>query len=255
MIITLTTDFGLSDPFVGIMKGVILGITPNAQLVDISHDIPSYNVAEAVFVVESMYRYFPEGTVHIVVVDPGVGSPRRPLAAAAHGHLFVGPDNGVLSAVLLDEAYHIQNDRLWLKSVSHTFHGRDIFAPVAAHLARGTSIDSVGPRIQDFVRKPLPTPRRQGRKILGTVLRVDRFGNVITNLRRSDLSSPFTIIIGGLRIDRLCANFSEADPGELVAVEGSTGYIEIVMNRESAAKRLSVPSGAEIEVESDSAKH
>jgi S-adenosyl-L-methionine hydrolase (adenosine-forming) len=255
MIITLTTDFGLSDPFVGIMKGVILGITPNAQLVDISHDIPSYNVAEAVFVVESMYRYFPEGTVHIVVVDPGVGSQRRPLAAAAQGHLFVAPDNGVLSAVLQDEAYHIQNDRLWLKSVSHTFHGRDIFAPVAAHLAGGTPIDSVGPRIHDFVRKPLPAPRPRGRKISGTVLRVDKFGNLITNLRRSDLSSPFTIRIGGLPIDRLCANFSEADPGELVAVEGSTGYIEIVMNRESAAERLKVSSGAEIEVESDSAKH
>jgi S-adenosyl-L-methionine hydrolase (adenosine-forming) len=254
MIITLTTDFGVSDPFVGIMKGVILGITPNAQLVDISHDIPSYNIAEAVFVVDTIYRYFPKGTVHLVVVDPGVGSDRRPIAAAAHGQLFVAPDNGVLSAVLETEAYHIKNDRLFLNPMSQTFHGRDIFAPVAAHLARGTEIDSVGPRIRDFVKRPLLRPRRQGRKIIGIVLRVDKFGNVITNFRRSDLGSNFTIRIGGLPIVRLCANFSEAAPGEFVAVEGSTGYIEIALNQESAADRLNVASGAEIEVESDSTK-
>jgi len=132
MIITLTTDFGLSDPFVGIMKGVILGIAPSVQIVDLGHDIPSYDIVEAVFSIESAYRYFPEGTVHVAVVDPGVGSARRPLAAAFHGHLFVGPDNGVLSTVLENDVYHIQNDALFLKPVSRTFHGRDIFAPVAA---------------------------------------------------------------------------------------------------------------------------
>ena len=255
MIITLTTDFGLSDPFVGIMKGVILAITPNAQLVDISHDIRPYDIREAMFVVESMYRYFPKGTVHIVVIDPGVGSTRRPLAAEAHGHLFVAPDNGVLSTVLETDAYHIQNERLFLKPVSQTFHGRDIFAPVAAYLAGGTPIDLVGLRIHDFVRKSLPQPRRVGGKIVGSVLRIDKFGNVITNVRRSDLSPNFTIRVAGLPVARLCSNFSEADPGECVAVEGSTGYIEIAMNQESAADRLKVASGAEIEVESDSAKH
>src|SRR5215471_1003828 len=151
MIITLTTDFGLSDPFVGIMKGVILGINPKAQLVDISHDIRSYDIAEAAFVIESMYPYFPEGTVHIVVVDPGVGSARRPIAASSHGQLFVAPDNGVLSTVLEKEAYHIQNSGLFLKSVSQTFHGRDVFAPVAAHLANGTPLESVGTCISDFI--------------------------------------------------------------------------------------------------------
>jgi S-adenosyl-L-methionine hydrolase (adenosine-forming) len=255
MIITLTTDFGLSDPFVGIMKGVILAITPNAQLVDISHDVPSYDIAEATFMVESMYRYFPDGTVHIVVIDPGVGSARRPLAAAAQGHLFVAPDNGVLSTVLETEAYHIQNDRLFLNPVSQTFHGRDIFAPVAAQLAAGTPIESVGPRIRDFVRKPLPVPRREGGKIVGSVLRIDKFGNVITNVRRSDFSPKFTIRIAGSTVERFCATFSDADPGQLVAIEGSTGYIEIALNQGSAAERLNVSSGAEIEVESDSAKH
>jgi S-adenosyl-L-methionine hydrolase (adenosine-forming) len=255
MIITLTTDFGLSDPFVGIMKGVILGITPDAQLVDISHDIRSYDITEAAFIIESMYPYFPEGTVHIVVVDPGVGSARRPLAASTHGQFFVAPDNGVLSTVLADEAYHIQNNRLFLKSVSQTFHGRDIFAPVAARLASGTPLEAVGTRISDFIRKPLPVPRREGRKIVGTVLRIDKFGNVITNVRRSDLSPSFTMRVAGMPITRLCANFSEAEPGEFFAVEGSTGYIEIALNQASAADRLKLASGAEIEVESDSANH
>src|SRR5262245_26018217 len=179
MIITLTTDFGLSDPFVGIMKGVILSIAPNAQLVDISHDIGSYDIGEAAFLIQTAYRYFPEGTVHIVVVDPGVGSARRPIAAASHGHVFVAPDNGVLSAVfetvgavydrpgrsqtaptvrLDSDVYHIKNHDLFLNSVSRTFQGRDIFAPVAAHLARGTPIESVGPRILDFIKSPFPRP-------------------------------------------------------------------------------------------------
>ena len=255
MIITLTTDFGLSDPFVGIMKGVILGITPNAQLVDISHDIRSYDITGAAFMIESMYPYFPEGTVHIVVVDPGVGSARRAIAASSHGQFFVGPDNGVLSTVLANEAYHIQNNRLFLPAVSRTFHGRDIFAPVAAHLASGTPLQAVGTRISDFIKKPLPVPRREGRKIVGTVLRIDKFGNVITNVRRSDLSPRFTMRAAGTPITRLCANFSEAEPGEFVAVEGSTGYIEIALNQASAADRLNLESGAEIEVESDSANY
>src|SRR5437773_2554431 len=162
MIITLTTDFGLADPFVGIMKGVILGIAPNAQLVDITHDIRAYDILEPAFIIDSAYRYFPDGSVHIVVVDPGVGSARRPIAAVSRGHLFVAPDNGVLSTVLQDEVYHITNKSLFLDSVSQTFHGRDIFAPVAAHLARGLPIESLGPRILDFVKLPVPRPKPLG---------------------------------------------------------------------------------------------
>src|SRR5262245_41541017 len=174
MIITLTTDFGLSDPFVGIMKGVILGIAPNAQLVDISHDVDSFDILEAAFLIQSAYRYFPHGTVHVVVVDPGVGSTRRPIAAVSHGQRFVAPDNGVLSTVFDSEVYHIKNHSMFLNSVSKTFHGRDIFAPVAANLAQGTPIDSVGPRILDFIKKPLPRPRREGNKLVGAVLRIDK---------------------------------------------------------------------------------
>jgi S-adenosylmethionine hydrolase len=263
MIITLTTDFGLSDPFVGIMKGVILGIVPNARLVDVSHDSRSYDILEGAFLIESTYRYFPDGTVHLVIVDPGVGSARRPIAALSNGHVFVAPDNGVLSTVLGDEGsdpsvplvHHITNASLFLPSVSTTFHGRDIFAPVAAHLARGTPIDSVGPRIVDYVRKPLPKPKPRGDKLIGSVLRIDKFGNIITNLRRTDLCPDFTIRVAGLPIRRLCATFSEGRQGELFAVEGSTGYIELALNQGSAADQLKVRSGAEIEVESGTLNH
>jgi S-adenosylmethionine hydrolase len=255
MIITLTTDFGLSDPFVGIMKGVIFGIAPAAQVVDITHDIGSYDVLEGAFLIESSYRYFPAGTVHVVVVDPGVGTPRRPIAASAHGHFFVAPDNGVLSAVLEGEVYHITNRGLFLKSISQTFHGRDIFSPVAAHLVGGTPIDSVGPRILDFIRNPLPVPCPVGNKVLGTVLRVDKFGNIITNLRRKDLGKGFTIRLAGVPITHLYSNFSEAEPGQFFALEGSTGFIELALNQGSAADKLKVKRGTEIEVESVSANN
>lgn len=256
MIITLTTDFGLADPFVGMMKGVILGIAPNAQLVDVTHEIRPYDVLEAALIIEGSYRYFPSGTVHVIVVDPGVGSERRPMAAAANGHIFVAPDNGVLSLVLhtdpaasLTPAYQITNNSLLHAPVSRTFHGRDIFAPVAAHLARGTPIESVGPRIVDFIKKPLPLPRPQGGRLVGTVLRTDRFGNIITNFRREHLGEDFSIRVAGRSITRLCESFSEAEPGEVVAIEGSTGFIELALNQGSAAERLRVERGAEIELE------
>jgi S-adenosyl-L-methionine hydrolase (adenosine-forming) len=260
MIITLTTDFGLSDPFVGIMKGVILGIAPEAQIVDITHDIHAYDITEAAFIVNSSYAYFPDGTIHVVVIDPGVGSARRPIAAFAKDQCFVAPDNGVLSFVLhhqpsdpIPSVYHIRNKSLFQNPVSHTFHGRDIFAPTAAHLSRGTPIESVGERIVDFINKPLPKARPRGEnRLLATVLRIDRFGNLITNLRRSDLHSDFIIRIAGLDVTRLCHSFAEADPGEFFAFEGSTGYIEIALDQGSAAARLSVKRGAEIEVETGS---
>ncbi len=261
MIITLTTDFGLRDPFVGIMKGVILGIAPDVQIVDITHEIRSYDILEAAFILDSSYRHFPAGTVHVVVVDPGVGSERRPIAASSKGHVFVAPDNGVLSFVLTPEptaptaAYLIKNESLFYTPISRTFHGRDIFAPVAAHLSQGVPIESAGPRILDFVKKPFSRPRPQGDKLVGTVVRVDKFGNIITNLRREDLSRDFSIRVAGLSINRLCASFSDAEPGEFFVFEGSTGYIEIALNQGSASDRLDIERGAEIEVESGSLNH
>jgi S-adenosylmethionine hydrolase len=255
MIITLTTDFGLSDPFVGIMKGVILGVAPDAQLVDITHDIRSYDVLEAAFMIETAYRYFPEKTVHLVIVDPGVGSARRPIAATVNGHTFVAPDNGVLSYVLerSTAVYEITNRDLFLTTVSQTFHGRDIFAPVAAHLALGNPIHSVGPSISNAIQEPLPEPSIHKDRVRGVVLRIDKYGNIITNLRREHLRSNFRIRIAGVVVTRLCSSFSEARTGELLAIDGSTGWIELAINQGSAAERLKVERGAEIEVESTSA--
>jgi S-adenosyl-L-methionine hydrolase (adenosine-forming) len=252
MIITLTTDFGLADPFVGIMKGVILGIAPGAQLVDLTHEIRSYDILEAALILDGSYRYFPAGTVHVIVVDPGVGSERRPIAVAANGHIFVAPDNGVLSLVLqtdLVAVHEITNKNLFPRPVSRTFHGRDIFAPVAAHLATGTPVESVGPRMVDFLELPFPLLRRQDGRLLGSVLRIDKFGNIITNLRLKDLGPEFSITVAGVSVTRLRRSFSEGEPGECFAIEGSTGFIELALNQGSASDRLKVERGAEIEVE------
>jgi S-adenosylmethionine hydrolase len=260
MIITLTTDFGLTDPFVGIMKGVILGIAPDARIVDITHDIRSYDVTEAAFLLHSSYPYFPAGTIHVVVVDPGVGSARRPIAAFSRDHFFVAPDNGVLSYVLHRDptasVYEISNDSLFEGPISRTFHGRDIFAPTAAHLARGTPLESVGHRIIDFINKPLPRARPRGEnRLLARVLRIDKFGNIITDLRRQDLHDDFVIRVAGLDVTRLCDTFAEAEPGEFFAIEGSTGYIEIALNQGSAAERLNIAMSTEIEVETGSSNN
>lgn len=250
MIITLTTDFGLKDPFVGAMKGVILGIAPNVQIVDITHDIPSYDLMEASFILYEASRYFPGGTIHVVVVDPGVGSARRPVALAGKvkgiDPVFIAPDNGVLSLVSDSAtARHITNASLFRNPVSQTFHGRDIFAPVAAHLATGTPIESVGPAIADLVTHT--TFRDSARKPI--VLRVDKFGNLQTNLRRNQLSPGFVIRLGTIEVRRIVSSYSEASPGEVFAIEGSAGLIELCLNQDSAANRLNLRRGAEFEVE------
>ena len=254
-LITLTTDFGRASPYVAVMRGVILSINPNATVVELTHEIRPQDVRHASYFLGTAVPFFPAGTIHVCVVDPGVGSTRRPIAAAAHGHIFVGPDNGVFSGVFENEVYHITNRSLFLDSVSQTFHGRDIFSPVAAHIAKGARIESVGPRILDFLKRPLPKPRPQGDRLLGSVLRIDKFGNIITNLLRRDLPDEFSIHVAGLPITRLCSSFSEAGPGEFFAIEGSTGFIELALDQGSAADKLKVTRGAEIEVESMSANH
>jgi S-adenosyl-L-methionine hydrolase (adenosine-forming) len=250
MIITLTTDFGLKDPFVGAMKGVILSIAPNVQIVDITHDIPSYDVIEASLVLYEACRYFPGGTVHVVVVDPGVGSSRRPVALSGNmkgsDPVFIAPDNGVLSLVS-DSATvrHITNTSLFHNTVSQTFHGRDIFAPVAAHLAAGTPIESVGPVVTDPVTlSPFQNSTRNP-----MVLRIDKFGNLQTNLRRKQLGTGFVIRVGTIEVRRIVSSYSEAFPGEVFAIEGSAGLIELCLNQDSAANRLNLRRGAEFEVE------
>src|ERR1700735_1372485 len=192
MLITLTTDFGSADHFVGAMKGVILGIAPRAQLVDITHEIESYSINEAAFVIAQAWRYFPKRTVHVVVIDPGVGRARRALLAEAGGQFFIAPDNGVLS-MIYDSAPHkvrvISNTKFMNKIVSRTFHGRDVFAPAAAHLVRGVAPVKFGQRLQDYVRSSTLKPQRlSANTYTGAILKVDRFGNLITNLHIDDFA-------------------------------------------------------------------
>jgi len=250
MIITLTTDFGLTDPFVGAMKGVILSIAPSAQIVDISHNVPSFDIGEASIIIQDACQYFPAGTIHVVVVDPGVGSSRRPIACQVKstGSVFLAPDNGVLSLVSdSTSARHITNTRFFHHPVSQTFHGRDIFAPAAAHLSLGEPFELLGPAAENIVQLPsLCNP---------AVLRVDKFGNLITNLRRGQLAAGFVIRANGIAIRRLLSSYSEAQPGEVFAIEGSSGLIELSINQSSAAERLNLGRGAEFEVETGTLNH
>jgi S-adenosyl-L-methionine hydrolase (adenosine-forming) len=259
-IITLTTDFGLSDHYVGVMKGVILSIAPRATVVDITHDVPPYSVSEGAFQVSEAWPHFPKKTVHVVVVDPGVGSERRPILVEAGGHYFVGPDNGVLALVYggtkapgKSGVRHITNKKLFGKQMSSTFHGRDVFAPVAAHLAKGSKPALVGPLIEDYLRPRAEKPVRTGHRVWqGVVLRIDRFGNLITNFLVSEfpavLERPFVLIPGVARVEKLIGHYGEAGVGETAAIVGSSGYLEVVANQASAAKILGVGAGAPVEL-------
>jgi S-adenosyl-L-methionine hydrolase (adenosine-forming) len=255
--ITLTTDFGAGDHFVGTMKGVILGIAPRVQIVDISHEIPPFNLEEGAFAIAQAWRYFPKGSIHVVVVDPGVGSARRPILCEAEGQFFIAPDNGVLS-MIFDAAPHkvrvISNAKLFLKNVSKTFHGRDVFAPAAAHLAKGVAPAKFGKPIPDAVRNFLLKPTRLSRHDWsGVVLKTDRFGNLITNFHIDEfpdvLQRPIEVRAGLERITRLARTYAETAIGELFAIIGSSGYLEVVVNQGSASKLLGVGTGSPTELE------
>lgn len=236
-IITLTTDFGLRDHYVGVMKGVMLSLNENAHPVDITHCIDSHDIRAASFVIANSYRYFPEKTVHLVVVDPGVGSERRPLAVLADGHFFVGPDNGVFSSVIrfCEDfcAREIKNRDYFLKEISSTFHGRDIFAPVAAHLSLGASFSQIGPQIQDPEILPSDGYSINGNEIRGTIVYTDKFGNLVTSIPTEALGRGVeaSVTVGGKRVAGISESYSSAEPGEILAVGGSCGYIEISVNR------------------------
>lgn len=255
-IITLTTDFGLSDHFTGTMKGVILRICPTAEIVDITHQVSAFEITEAAFVVSQAYRYFPRKTVHLVVIDPGVGTARRPILAEAAGQLFVAPDNGVLSMIYAREKHKVRaitSDKHFLKPVSRTFHGRDIFAPTAAHLAKGARPATFGRLIEDYCRLQFAEPLRIGKRVWqGTVLKTDHFGNLITNLHIAEFpeleTRPFQLLCGQTTIDHLNATFAEGAPGEPLLVVGSSGFLEIVANRGSAARILGCATGSPVEL-------
>jgi S-adenosyl-L-methionine hydrolase (adenosine-forming) len=235
-IITLLTDFGHLDPYVGIMKGVILGICPRARIIDLTHEVVPYEIPQAAFLLQQSWPWFPKGTIHVVVVDPGVGTARRPILVEAAGHRFIGPDNGVFS--MLDPSQVIEIKGL---TASKTFHGRDLFAPTAARLANGNKSARLGKRIDDHLRLTFHEPTRTGRRIwAGSVLHIDRFGNIITNLRAADFPPETQCRIGFETVQRRASTYAEVPPGELFLIEGSSGYLEIALNQASAAKRLGV---------------
>lgn len=259
-IITLTTDFGTNDHFVGTMKGVILNIVPEAQIVDISHAVQAFDVLDGALTISQAYSYFPNGTVHLVVVDPGVGTARRPIIASSDGYHFVAPDNGVLSLVYAREerihVRHITSEHYFLQPVSNTFHARDIFAPVAAYLAKLVDTQKFGDEIEDFVRFTAPRPKPvDENRIRAVVLKVDRFGNLITNVTPQDAPklfaeqpSAFKIVIGSREITDICKTYSEGAPGEVFGILGSMGFLEIAANRGAAAQLLGVGKGTEVNI-------
>ena len=250
-IITLTTDFGLSDHFAGTMKGVILSLYPAATIVDITHEVRACDIAGGAFAIASAYRYFPKKTVHVVVVDPGVGTSRRPILAQAAGQYFVAPDNGVLSMIYAREQHRVRaitSEKHFLKPVSRTFHGRDVFAPTAALLAKGTPPARFGKLIQDYARQRFAEPVRTGKRFWqGAVLTVDHFGNLITNFHIDEFAAlrdaavPIELRTGGAH--RAFRNLRCGRAGRTGVVVGSSGYLEIAVNQGSAAKSSGMRSG------------
>jgi len=258
-IITLTSDFGLNDHFVGAVKGVLLEICPDAQIVDICHAVQAFDVLDGALTVAQAYSHFPNGTVHMVIVDPGVGTTRRPIIASSDRHHFVAPDNGVLSMVYGREqrlhVRHITADHYFLQPVSQTFHARDIFAPVAAYLAKSVDPAKFGEEITDFVRFNAPRPKAaEGNNGLrGVVLKVDRFGNLITNITAEDAPGlfqssppPFKITVGKREVTALHSNYAEGVPNEVFAILGSMGYLEIAANRAAAVQLATAGKGSEV---------
>jgi S-adenosyl-L-methionine hydrolase (adenosine-forming) len=255
-IITLTTDFGLHDHFVGTLKGVILGIAPEAEVVDISHAVQPFDVLDGALTIAQAYSYFPAGTVHVVVVDPGVGTARRPIIAVTDHHHFVAPDNGVLSLIYAREerlhVHHITAEHYFLQPVSNTFHARDIFSPVAAYLAKRVDTAKFGDEVEDFVRFSVPRPKAASDGSLrGVVLKVDRFGNLITNITPQDApalfqGTRFKLTIGKREIAELKTSYADGASGEVFAILSSMGYLEVASNRASAAQLLGIGKGAEV---------
>ena len=255
-IITLTTDFGTSDHLVGAMKGVILNINPEAEIVDITHHVMPYDILDAALALGQAYRYFPPRTIHVVVVDPGVGTQRRPILVSGDKHYFLAPDNGALSVVFEREASvvvrHITAEHYFCHPVSNTFHGRDIFAPCAARLSKSGNLADFGEEVRDFVRFSIPKPKAEGTTVKGVVLRVDAFGNLMTNLTPEDVptivepGAAFQIRVGNAAVKKFVQTFAQGAPGEPCALIGSSGCIEIAVNRGNAARTLAAQRGAEV---------
>jgi S-adenosyl-L-methionine hydrolase (adenosine-forming) len=256
-IVTLTTDFGAGDYFVGAMKGALLSVNADAKIVDITHEIEPQNIRSAAFNIFAAYRAFPEGAIHAIVVDPGVGSARRALVVVGERHLFVAPDNGVLSLVYENEpeaaVFEITNDRFFRQPVSRTFHGRDVFAPVAGALSLGVLPSELGEQIYDFVRFETARPRYDdAQTIVGEIIHIDRFGNCITNIKRDDFpidlnANNLRLTINGREISKLHFFYAEAESNEIFMIAGSADFLEISKFQKSAAAELNVNVGQKLE--------
>lgn len=251
-VVTLTTDFGLSDGYVGTMKGVLLRVCPDVRIIDITHQVAPQDTLEASLVLQNAYPYFPVGTVHIVVVDPGVGSDRRQILLTTREYFFVGPDNGTFTRILESgddvSVYEISNPQLMLANISHTFHGRDIFAPAAAYLVRGVPPEEFGPRVTDPVTVSIPTPRIYIDRIGGEVIYVDSFGNIVTNISQAQFDEAVAgrnvqISINGKSIERLQRSYLEGEQGRALALFGSSGLLEIAVAGGRADRRIGAGKG------------
>jgi len=259
-IITLTTDFGTNDHFVGAMKGVILEIVPDAQIVDICHSVQAFDVLDGALTISQAYSYFPTRTVHMVIVDPGVGTARLPIIASCDKYHFVAPDNGVLSLVYAKEerihVRHVTSEHYFLQPVSNTFHARDIFAPVAAYLAKEVDSLKFGDEVQEYVRFSAPKPKAVDQnRMRGIVLKVDRFGNLITNFTAQDVPALFAagahgfkITVGGREITEIHNAYAEGSPGEVFGILGSMGFLEIAANRGAAAQITGAGKGTDVTI-------
>jgi S-adenosylmethionine hydrolase len=254
-IITLLTDFGSQDYFVGAMKGVILSINPSAQIVDVTHEVPPHDIQAAAFNLLAAYATFPAGTIHVAVVDPGVGSQRRPLAIECAGQLLIGPDNGIFSWICEREgnarAIHLQNESFFHHPVSSTFHGRDIFAPVAAALSNGVAVEELGEPLSDYVAlESLALKRRPDGQAEARIIHIDRFGNCVTNLTREHLSEESFAAGAKLKVNgrevSACRRFfaeSAVEQNELFGIFGSAGFLEIAAQNASAASIINARCG------------
>lgn len=257
-IITLTTDYGTNDHLVGTLKGVMLKINADATIVDITHNVTAFDLLDGALAIGAAYSYFPPKTIHVVVVDPGVGTERRPLLVSAGNQYFIAPDNGVLSVIYEREqnvvARHANAEHYFLQPISNTFHGRDIFAPIAAWLSKTWQAASMGEQIEDFKRFALPRPKAAEGTVKGIVMRVDSFGNLVTNFKPEDLgqASPengtINLQVGNQQVSRLVSTFAQGNAGEAIAYLGSSGYIEIGVNKGNASRTLGIGRGTAVVV-------
>ena len=260
-VITLTTDFGLKDPFVGIMKGVVLGINPEAGIIDITHNIERQNILEAARVIAASSKYFPAGTINVAVVDPGVGGPRKPLLVVTKDHYFIGPDNGLFSMVYEStepdflKVIHLTEPKYFLPSTGSTFHGRDIFAPVAAWLSKGTDPDNFGVKLDEYIKLSITKPVLSGDTLTGEIVTVDNFGNTISNITVDELANLVPLdsrerfkVSSGSRQMTVLNYYEENDGGSLSAIINSFGQLELFVFRGSAADKFNLKTGDKITV-------